>query len=345
MISVRTPILDVSELTTAAKVKVKDTAKALGVPEYILRQFLEADLGSDRSKFDRGLSLSDRVIGLCDAYLNAVGKGNNTDTESNTSTNVIEEKKSYNDAFFVDPNPEVVWGEGKSLLQLIVDAIEGVAQWIKDNIELILTGIAVIATYLSLVALVSAIGLYAGIGTTIFFATAKIAIDTAIGASLIGLVTTFVKEISGMELNSWDQWARFVSSIVLSVASTLKLLMILGQHYNSLTPKVPEIPIPEFERYANKIADHFGVVPENAKNNNGFVIKIYEFGRVITVRIMGAGSGSRPEDYFRISIDMWGTYDMFGNLSSSLADTHMNLSDFDIASIIALIEKIINSLK
>ena len=80
-ISVSAPILDVSELTTAAKVKVKDTAKALGVPEYILKQFLQADL--DKTKFMQGLSMSDRVIGLCNAYL-GIAKKNNSDYERMT---------------------------------------------------------------------------------------------------------------------------------------------------------------------------------------------------------------------------------------------------------------------
>ena len=75
------PRLDMSKLNEAAQAKVRDTAKALNIPEEILRQFLQADLGNDRSLLER--TLSDRVIGLCDAYLNAVGKNsvNEIDTQ------------------------------------------------------------------------------------------------------------------------------------------------------------------------------------------------------------------------------------------------------------------------
>ena len=71
------PKLDMSKLNEVAQAKVKDTAKALNVPEEILRQFLQADLGNDRSLFER--TLSDRVIGLCDDYLKAVGKSSDND--------------------------------------------------------------------------------------------------------------------------------------------------------------------------------------------------------------------------------------------------------------------------
>ena len=79
-ISVSAPMLDTSKLTEAAQAKVRDTAKALNIPEEILRQFLLADLDNSRSRLERGYSLSDRVIGLCDAYLNAIGKRNDTDS-------------------------------------------------------------------------------------------------------------------------------------------------------------------------------------------------------------------------------------------------------------------------
>ena len=69
VIKVNAPKLDMSELSRAAINKVRETSKALGVLEEILRQFLLADLDNSRSKLERGYSLSDRVIGLCDAYL------------------------------------------------------------------------------------------------------------------------------------------------------------------------------------------------------------------------------------------------------------------------------------
>ena len=69
VIKVNAPKLDMSELSRAAINKVRETSKALGVPEEILRQFLLADLDNSRSKLERGYSLSDRVISLCDAYL------------------------------------------------------------------------------------------------------------------------------------------------------------------------------------------------------------------------------------------------------------------------------------
>ena len=78
-----------------------------------------------------------------------------------------------------------------------------------------------------------------------------------------------------MELNNWNQWARFVSSIVLGTASILKLLMILGQHYNTLTPQVPEMtigsenqPTPGSGEVSNNKFDHI--------NNNHNYNKLIE---------------------------------------------------------------------
>ena len=130
-ISVATPTINVSRLNEEAQAKVKDTAKALGVPEYLLKQYPYHDTSSPLTKNMGRQELSDYVIGICDQYLKSASASTNEQT-------VVD-----HNPYGIDPNPEVVWGEGESLLKLIVDAIVGVAQWIKDNIESILTGLAV----------------------------------------------------------------------------------------------------------------------------------------------------------------------------------------------------------
>ena len=124
-------------------------------------------------------------------------------------------------------------GEGKSLLQLIVDAIEGVAQWIKDNIEMILTGIAVFAVAFGVASLCVAIaGLLTGT-IAIGSIAAGVLVQVAFYSVTTGVLLTFVKEWAGMDLNEHDVMARMIGKLVMLAATILGALIELANLYQS----------------------------------------------------------------------------------------------------------------
>ena len=108
-IKVDAPIIDMSELNAAAQAKVKDTAKALGVPEYVLQQYLQHD--TSWLKFNDKQALSDYVIGVCDRYLKNASKSANEQT--------IVDQTPYG----IDDNPEVSYKPGDDLLNFIISLI------------------------------------------------------------------------------------------------------------------------------------------------------------------------------------------------------------------------------
>jgi hypothetical protein len=77
------------------------------------------------------------------------------------------------------------------------------------------------------------------------------------------------------------------------------------------------------------------------KTSNGFKVLINNGRKPIVVRLMNAGSGGRPNAYFRVSIDGKGSFTMMGQISEDRLLTHVDInSETLISDIKSIVDKI-----